>query len=262
MKKKYKIFMLASIVALSAIALAGCGNKAETNTNATKELKILHVGTNATYVPFEFVEGGKDSDKTYKGFDMELSEEIAKRLGMKLEINNTPFDGLIMALQSKKIDMIASGMVITPERSEKVTFIPYYDSGLGILVNKNITDVNSVNDLKGKRVAVQMGTTGSVAAHKIEGIAEIREFDHNAEALLELKQGNVDAVLTAIPVAKYYLKTVPDSNAKLVESPITKQTLGLGINKDDKELTEKVQKAFNEIKADGTYDKLMKKWFE
>jgi len=259
MKKAYKALVLATMVAVGATLFAGCGSSAD---KAQKEMQVLHVGTNATYVPFEFVEGGKENSKEYKGFDMDLAQEIGKRLGMKVEIDNTPFDGLIMALVSKKIDMIASGMTITPERAEKITFIPYYETGLGILVANNINDVHSLDDLKGKRIAVQMGTTGSVAAHKVEGAAQIREYDHNAEALLELKQGNADAVVTSIPVAKYYLKTVKDSNAKLVENPISKEELGLGINKDNKELAEKVQKAVNDIKADGTYDKLMKKWFD
>ena len=132
---------------------------------------------------------------------------------------------------------------------------------MGILIGKDINDIKSLQDLKGKRVAVQMGTTGSVAAHTVEG-AVIREFDHNSEALLELKQGGADAVITAIPVAKYYLKTTTDSNAKLVEEPISKQTLGLAFAKDKADLLAKAKKVMDEMKADGTLDKLEQKWFK
>ncbi len=255
-----KALILVMLPAVIAVGFAGCiGGKEETNKKEASS-SVLKVGTNATYVPFEFIEE-KNGTKDYSGFDMDLSREIGKRLGMKVEIHNIPFDGLIPAINSGEIDMIASGMVITEERKERVDFIPYYDSGLGILVADTINDVKSVDDLKGKKIAVQMGTTGSVAAHKIPN-AVIREFDHNSEALLELKQKGADAVITAIPVGKHYLKTTADSNAKMVEEPIQKQTMGLAFSKEKKELYAKVQKALEEIKADGTYQTLQKKWIE
>lgn len=260
-QKKALAVLLGLGVLASAVLLSGCGGAQKADGGSSGAQQVLKVGTNATYVPFEFIED-KNGSKSYAGFDIELAQEIGKRLHMTVEIHNIPFDGLIPAINTGEINMIASGMVITPEREQRVQFVPYYESGLGILVAKNINDVKNLNDLKGKRVAVQMGTTGSVAAHKIDGIGSIREFDHNSEALLELKQGGADAVITAIPVAKYYLKTTPDSNAKLVAEPITKQTMGLAIAKDNKELFEKVQKAVADIKADGTYEKLEKKWIE
>ena len=261
---KKSLVLSCAVVLSAALLLTGCGDSASEKkaaADASSAPKVLRVGTNATYVPFEFIEES-NGNKSYSGFDMDLAREVGKRLGMEVEIKNIPFDGLIPAMLSGELDMIASGMVITPEREEKLAFIPYYDSGLGILVAQNIDDVKTADDLKGKRVAVQMGTTGSVAAHKIDGIASIREFDHNSEALLELKQGGADAVLTSLPVAKYYLKTTSDSNAKLVPQPITKQTMGLGFAKDDKELYEKVQKIVADIKADGTYAALEKKWID
>lgn len=259
--KKYIVTALGAALVAGAVLVSGCGGSTtkEATAGSGAAPQVLKVGVNPTYVPFEFIKE-ENGEKKYVGFDMDMAREIGKRLGMKVEINNIPFDGLIPAIQTGQINMIASGMVITPERQEKLNFVPYYESGLGILVAKNINDVKNVNDLKGKKVAVQMGTTGSVAAHKIEGVGEIREFDHNSDALLELKQGGADAALTAIPVAKYYLATTQDSNAKLVEEPITKQTMGFGFNKDDKELYEKVKKAVEDIKADGTYAALAKKW--
>lgn len=258
--KKWKTWGMVALLAMG-LAAAGCGGNADSGKKAAETQQVLKVGTNATYVPFEFMKE-ENGQKDYAGFDMDLAREIGKRLNMKVEIHNIPFDGLIPALASGEINMIASGMVITPQREEKISFIPYYESGLSILVAQHINDVKTINDLKGKRVAVQMGTTGSVAAHKVEGVGSIREFDHNSEALLELKQGGADAVLTAVPVAKYYLKTTADSNAKLVEEPINKQTLGLGFAKNNPELLAKVKKTLEEIKADGTYAKLEKKWIE
>ena len=261
-KKWHKVMataLLGAVVIGGAAFLGGCGSDTKTaSASSSSQQQVLKVGTNPTYMPFEFMkEGGAQN---YQGFDIDLANEIGKRLNMKVEIKSIPFDGLIPAIQTGEINMIASGMVITPEREQKINFIPYYNSGLGILVAKNINDVKTIADLKGKRVAVQMGTTGSVAAHKIEGVGKISEYDHNSDALLELQKGGADAVLTAIPVAKYYLKTTPDSNAKLVAEPISKQTMGLGFSKDNKDLFDKVQKVMEDIKKDGTYDKLMQKW--
>lgn len=260
-KKKLVAMVLGVAILGTAALLGGCGGSKDSAAPAKPDTKqVLKVGTNATYVPFEFIDE-KDGKKSYSGFDMDLARELGKRLNMEVEFHNIPFDGLIPALGTGEIDVAATGMVITPEREQRVNFIPYYQSGLGILIGKDINDIKSLQDLKGKRVAVQMGTTGSVAAHTVEG-AVIREFDHNSEALLELKQGGADAVITAIPVAKYYLKTTTDSNAKLVEEPISKQTLGLAFAKDKADLLAKAKKVMDEMKADGTLDKLEQKWFK
>lgn len=259
-KKKLATMVLGIALLGTAALIGGCGSKDSAPAPKADTKQVLKVGTNATYVPFEFIDE-KDGKKSYSGFDMDLAREIGKRLNMEVEFHNIPFDGLIPALGTGEINMAATGMVITPEREQRVSFIPYYQSGLGILVQKDATDIHNLQDLKGKRVAVQLGTTGSVAAHSVEGTI-IREFDHNSEALLELKQGGADAVITAIPVAKYYLKTTTDSNAKLVEEPISKQTLGLAFSKNDTALLDKVKKAMDEMKADGTIDKLEQKWFK
>lgn len=255
MTKWKKALAIALVSALGLVAFSGCTTDKKVEADS---MPVLKVGTNATYVPFEYIEDNKGK-KFYAGFDMDLAREIGKRLGMKVEIHNIPFDGLIPAINTGEIDMIASGMVITDTRKEKVDFIPYFDSGLGILVATNVNDVKNIHDLQGKRIAVQMGTTGSVAAHKIPN-AIIREFDHNSEALLELKQKGADAVITAIPVGTHYLNTTSDSNAKMVEEPIQKQTMGLAFSKDKKELSSKVQKALEDMKADHTYQELKKKW--
>ena len=248
MKMKSK-WILGALLAASLV-IAGCGGQ-----SAEKEA-VLKVGTNATYVPFEF----KNDKDEYAGFDMELAQQIAERLHRKLEIRNIAFDGLIPAMLTGELDMIASGMVVTPERAQKVDFIPYYQAGLGILLNPNVEGVHQKNDLQGKKFAVQMGTTGAVAAHSIPG-AQIVEFDHNSDALLELRKGSVDAVICSIPVAKHYIKTTTDHHAKLVKDPIEAQTLGLAFNKNNTQLKQEVEKVLLEMKKDGTYEALQKKWF-
>lgn len=173
-KKWHKVMataLLGAVMIGGAALLGGCGSDTKTASASTSsQQQVLKVGTNPTYMPFEFMkEGGAQN---YQGFDIDLANEIGKRLNMKVEIKSIPFDGLIPAIQTGEINMIASGMVITPEREQKINFIPYYNSGLGILVAKNINDVKTIADLKGKRVAVQMGTTGSVAAHKMKALVK------------------------------------------------------------------------------------------
>lgn len=253
MKLGQKVMMGICMTAIAALLLVGCGG----SPAKTEAPKILKVGTNATFLPFEF----KGDDGSYQGFDMDLARALGKQMGMEVEFHNIPFDGLINTINTGEIDMIAAGMTITPARKERVDFIKYYDDGLGIMISdKLVGSVKTLQDLKGKRIAVQIGTTGSAAAHKVEG-AEIREFDHNSDAMLELKQGGADAVVSDIPVMKYYLSTTKDTHSTLVEDPISSDELGLAVKKDNKELLEKVSKALEALKVNGEYQKIYDKWF-
>ena len=167
---------------------------------------------------------------------------------------------MIPALNTHDIDVAASGMTITKARSEKVLFSsPYYENALAV-VYKDGTAVNSLDDLKGKKIAAQLGTTGADLAHKIEGTT-VKEFDHSNEALLELQNGGVDATVIDLPVAQYYSTKHPDQHIKFMAYPNTKEYLGLAINKDNKALQEEINKAIADMKADGEFNTLYKKWF-
>ena len=167
---------------------------------------------------------------------------------------------MIPALNTRDIDVAASGMTITKARSEKVLFSsPYYENALAV-VYKDGTAVNSLDDLKGKKIAAQLGTTGADLAHKIEGTA-VKEFDHSNEALLELQNGGVDATVIDLPVAQYYSTKHPDQHIKFMAYPNTKEYLGLAMNKDNKALQEQINKAIADMKADGEFNTLYKKWF-
>ena len=177
-----------------------------------------------------------------------------------LSLKNVAFDALIPALNTHDIDVAASGMTITKARSEKVLFSsPYYENALAV-VYKDGTSVNSLDDLKGKKIAAQLGTTGADLAHKIEGTT-VKEFDHSNEALLELQNGGADATVIDLPVAQYYSTKHPDQHIKFMAYPNTKEYLGLAINKDNKALQEQINKAIADMKADGEFNTLYKKWF-
>lgn len=247
-----KKFILGSLMLIMAGSMiGGCGS-----SGADKKNTII-VGTNATFVPFEFKDE-KTSD--YTGFDIELIRAIGKRLNKDVELKNVAFDALIPALNTHDIDVAASGMTITAPRSEKVLFSsPYYENALAV-VYKGDANINSLEDLQGKKIAAQMGTTGADLAHKIEGTT-VTEFDHSNEALLELQNGGVDATVIDLPVAQYYSTQHPNESIKLFAYPNTKEYLGLALNKDNKELQEAINKAIADMKHDGEFNELYKKWF-
>ncbi|MCF0155699.1 MAG: basic amino acid ABC transporter substrate-binding protein [Veillonella sp.] len=246
-----KALTAGAIAVVAATVFAGCGSQ------ATNDSKTLVVGTNATFVPFEF-KNEKTTD--YDGFDIELVREIGKRLGKDVELKNVSFDALIPALNTHDIDLAASGMTITKARSENVLFSsPYYENALAI-VYKDGSHINSLEDLKGKTVAVQMGTTGADLAEKLDGVT-VKKFDHSNEALLELNNKGADATVIDLPVAQYYSTVHKDENIHFLAYPNTKEYLGMAMNKDNKELQEQVNKALADMKADGTFDALYQKWF-
>ena len=149
-------------LALAAALLTGCGGEEK---KAADSAKVLRVGTEPVFAPFEFP---KEGSKDLTGFDIELIEALGKQMGYKVEIVSMGFDALIPALNSGNIDVIAAGMSINEERQKAVTFSePYYTSGLIVMVNKDNNEVKSVKDLEGKRIACQIGTTGEKNARNV-----------------------------------------------------------------------------------------------
>lgn len=240
-------------IAILSLGLAGCGQK-----TAPSAPKVLKIGAEMTFPPFEFQDEG---NKEYVGFDMDLARAIGKQMGSEVQIQNIGFDGLIPALEAGNIDMIVSGMSITDERKGKVTFSkPYYKSGLSIVVKNDNNTINSFKDLEGKRIAVQIGTTGAEEAAKIKD-AKVREYNSNSEAYMELKAGGVDAVVNDLPVNEYYMAKSGDKTAKIVGDIVNAEEYGMAVSKKNTELAEKVNAALDELKKNGEYEKIYVKWF-
>ena len=161
--KKYLVFLMAALM-LVALAVAGCGGSKD-EAKAQPE-KVLRVATEPTFAPFEFQKEGSDE---LAGFDMDLIRAIGKKLGYKVEIANMGFDALIPALNTGNIDVAIAGMSITDERKEAVGMSdPYYTSGLIVMVKKDNNDIKSIDDLAGKRIAAQIGTTGADKANSVK----------------------------------------------------------------------------------------------
>lgn len=240
MKKLLLIICLAL-----GILFVGCGKKEETK-------KIYHVGTNAEYAPFEYLDNGK-----IVGFDIELMNEIAKKVGIEIQWDDMTFDGLIPALQSGKIDILIAAMTITEDRLKAVNFSkPYLDSPITFLTNdKNA--ISSMDDIKGKKYGAQLGSTQEILANSIEG-ATVVTYNTPAIAILDLKAGKLDGVLVDKSVAQNFV----DSNSEIkIVGESAGDSKAIAFNKNfDPALLEKINAAIEELKKDGTIDKLIAKY--
>jgi polar amino acid transport system substrate-binding protein len=248
-----KIKMVAGLVMglMLTVLLGGCGGQPATS-------KVLKVGMDAAFAPFEFQD---DKSNEYAGFDVDLMKAIGKQMGVEVEFQNIGFDGLIPALDSNNIDVIASGMTIQEDRKAKVTFSqPYFKSGLSILVKNDNTTIQSFKDLEGKKIAVQIGSTSAEAAKKIPN-AQVREFNTPPDAFMELTSGGVEAVINDLPVNQDYINHSTNKEVKIVGDLLQAEDYGLAVAKKNTELAKKIDDALTVIKQNGEYDKIYQKWF-
>ncbi len=235
---------------LSSVAVLACmAGSVQAQGNA------LRVGTDATFPPMEFVENGKRT-----GFDVELVEAIAKTLGRPVEWVDIDFKGLIPGLISKRFDMAVSAIYITDERKKVVDFTePYYAGGLVVMVKDGNTSIQKPADLDGKKVSVQVGTK-SVAflTEKYPKVQRV-EVEKNQEMFNLVDIGRADAAVTGKPAAYQYTRTRP--GLRVLDEQLTTEEYGMALRKDTPELTRAVNGAIAKLKADGTYDAIVKKWF-
>ena len=241
-------------LALAAALLTGCGGEEK---KAADSAKVLRVGTEPVFAPFEFP---KEGSKDLTGFDIELIEALGKQMGYKVEMVSMGFDALIPALNSNNIDVAIAGMTITDERKKVVDFTEsYYTSGLMIMVRKD-SNVKSTDDLKGKTIACQIGTTGEKNARNVAN-AKVTAFNTNDEAVMELKNKGVDAIINDSPVVGYYLAQGGNTSMKTVGDIMEAEQYGLAVKKGNNKLAGEINKALAELKKNGEYDKIYKTWF-
>ena len=251
--KKFMLLVCLLMVVVGSMT-AGCGGEKKASVK-----KELIVGTEPAFAPFEFQ---KEGSSELTGFDMDLIRALAKQMGYeKCTILNMGFDALIPALEAKNIDIAIAGMTITPERSQKVSFSKsYYKSGLAIVVAKDNAEIKGIEDLKGKKIAVQIGTTGAMEAAKVPG-AVVTTFNTNGEACIELKNKAVDAVIGDLPVEQYFLKQGGDAFAKVVGKTITSEDYGIAAAKSNPQLAKELDAAMEALKKSGEFDKIYQNWF-
>ena len=218
--------------------------------------KKLYVGTNAEFVPYEYLENGQ-----LKGFDIELMEALGAELGYEIVWTNIGFDGLLPALQMKKIDAVIAGMSSTPEREKAVSFsTPYMlidSSDHLVLVNKNSL-YNKKEDLKGKHIGVQIGTIQEQFAKDLGGIPKL--YDGWTNAIMDLEHNKIDAVIIADVTGEKYLQSV--KNIKKIDIVVdTNPGAAIAVRKADKQLVENLNKALESIDEKGIYIQILEKYF-
>ena len=216
---------------------------------------VFRVGTDATFPPMEYVEGGKRT-----GFDIELVEAIGKVMNRPVEWVDIDFKGLIPGLISKRFDLAVSAIYITDDRKKVVDFTDaYYAGGLVAMVKEGNTAIKTLADLNGKKVAVQVGTKSvSYLAAKYP-LVQLVEVEKNQEMFNLVEIGRADAAVTGKPAAFQYVRT--RGGQRVLEQQITTEEYGMALRKDSPELTRAVNAALAKLKADGTYAQIVKKWF-
>jgi len=248
-------FFILIILSIILFSLNCSGQKPDAFKRILQQKKLL-VGTDATYPPFE----SKDADTgKLVGFDIDLMEAICDKLGIKCEYIVVPFDGIVSGLNNNKYDAIISSFTITPQRETVVDFSkPYYQASQSIAVKLNQEKINSLIDLKGKRVGVQLGTTGELLAKRIEG-AEIISFDNIGAAFIDLENRKLDAIVNDKPTSQRIIAL--RGNAKLVGPDLSSENYGIAVRKGEKRLLDAINSALTALELSGKIDDLNKKWF-
>jgi glutamine transport system substrate-binding protein len=215
----------------------------------------LVVATDTAFVPFEFKEGDK-----YVGFDVDLWDAIAKEIGVTYTLQPMDFNGIIPALQTKQVDVALAGITIKEERQKVIDFSDgYYDSGFLLMVPVDST-IKGADDLKGKTLAVKTGTSATDYAKQHFTETELRQFPNIDNAYLELQTGRVDAAMHDTPNVLYYVATAGGGKVKAVGEQMMAHQYGIGFPKGS-ELVAKVNAALANMKKDGRYTEIYKKWF-
>lgn len=250
MKKKITLsIMLVLIIGL----IAGCSG-----TQKSDE-KVLRVGLEGTYPPFNY----EEEDGTLTGYDVEVAQEIAKRMDYKIEVITTKWSGMFGALEADKFDMVVNQVAITPEREEKYDFTqPYVTSGAQLIVRAENNDIKNLEDLKGKTVGVGLGSNYEqiIRNYDKNGEIEVKTYEVLLDTLNDLAIGRIDAALNDKLVAGLNIKKT-GLDLKLAGQPVKEVVNGIVFTKGKDDLVEKVDQALQEMKEDGTLSQLSKKWF-
>ncbi|URZ18118.1 ABC transporter substrate-binding protein [Clostridium felsineum] len=259
-KSVKKIMAVVLTAAIGLGVLGGCsstGKSEDQSLSNVKKAGVLKVGLSDDYPPMEF----RDSNNKEAGFDIDMVNAIGKKMGVKVQIVTNSFDGIFVALKAKKFDMVQSCVSVTNERKSTLLFSdPYIYGGDAVFVKNSNTSIKAPNDLKGKVVGCQAGTTAEEALKNFNGLKETKKYQQTTDAFLDLQNDRTEAVVADPMVGDYYTSKNP-GKFKKVKEYIGKQPIGAAFRKSDKTLKDAYQKAFNELKKDGTMSKLSNKWF-
>lgn len=270
MTRTWRIAMVVlAQVALAATMAAGCQPQQPAKEQQGPDIGtitpgVITVGADTAYPPFESaVATPQAGGAKYEGFDVDLGDAIAAKLGVKWEVVSTAWDGIIPGLQAGKYDVIMSAMTITDERKQQITpSYPYILSDQSIAVKKGST-IKEPRDLKGKKVGVQVDTTGQFEAEKTLGKAykDLKKYDDILLAFQDLRAGRVDAVVNDLPGSQWIIDQNYKDQMELAKVIKTDEAYGIWVKQGNTKLLEAINKALEEVIADGTYAQIYEKWF-
>ncbi|QLI76436.1 transporter substrate-binding domain-containing protein [Bacillus pumilus] len=252
--KKSMLLIMGLIVVL---VMAACGSKSDSGSGEGKG--TYKIGIDVTYPPFEFEKGSKT-----EGIDVDLINAIAKDQDFKVKLEAMDFSGIIPAMQAGQLDVGMGGMSITDERKKKVDFSdPYFDAGLTVVVKKD-SSIKSIDDLKGKKLAVKNGTTGAkFASDNADKYGyEVVQFNDSPSMFQEVSNGNADALIEDYPVITYAIAQ-QDLKLKTVGDRLNGDQYGISVMKGkNQDLLKKINKGLENLKKNGEYDKIIDKYLK
>lgn len=251
MKKLISTLLIAACV----FSLAACGSKkeeTESKEESGKESDTLVMATNAEFPPYEYYEGDE-----VVGIDAEIAQAIAEELGMTLKIEDMAFDSIIPAVTSGKADFGAAGMTVTEDRKKNVDFTDTYAKATQVIIVKEDSDIAGPDDLTGKKIGVQLGTTGDIYAGDIED-AEVEQYNKGFEAVQALTQGKIDAVVIDGEPAKEFVAQA--EGLKILDEAFTEEEYAIAVAKGNDDLREKINDALAKLKESGKIDEIVAKY--
>lgn len=252
------------VALLMLVVLVACSKKSESGLDAVKSKGKIIVGLDDTFAPMGF----KNDKGEIVGFDIDLANEVAKRLEIQAEFKPSEWSGIVFELKSGNIDVVWNGMTITEARKKEIIFSNPYMNNSQIIVSLSGSPLNKKEDLAGKIIGLQLGSSSVNAVSEdalSKELKDIKKYDTNVEALMDLEAGRVEAVVLDEIVARYYIeqreKQTNKDIFKVLEGDFGTEEYGVGIRKEDTSLKEAIDRTIDEMKKDGTYDEIYEKWF-
>ena len=243
-----------SDAASSDAASSEAASETETAELSTVEPGKLIMSTNAAFPPYEMT---TDSGE-FEGIDIETAQAIADKLGLELQIDDMDFDAALLAVQQGKADMVMAGVTVTDERQNVMDFTDSYATGIQSIIVKEDSDIASVDDLAGKKIGTQRGTTGYLYCSDDFGDENVVAYDDGLTAVQMLNNGQVDCVVIDNAPAKEFIAANP--GLKLLDTAYVEESYAIGIGKGNTELKDAINTALEELKADGTLQAIVDKY--
>ena len=272
-------FLAAAGLSVAALALTACGGSSSTASSAaassvassaaasseaasaaadftTVEAGKLTMATNATFPPYEMT----TDNGTIEGIDVETAQAIADKLGLELQVDDMDFDAALLSVQQGKADIAMAGITVTDERKAVMAFSDSYATGIQSVIVPEGSDIATADDLAGKKIGTQRGTTGYLYCSDDFGEDAVVAYDNGLTAVQALNNGQVDAVVIDNEPAKAYVESNP--GLKILDTSYAEEDYAIGMAKGNTALLEAVNAALEELKADGTLQAIVDKYIK